>query len=217
MSTPFLTKTGLGVIASLALPAGFMAYRQVAAMPERNEKMRGGLSRIGFWGGLAATATMGLKIAGPLFRSGQNLAALSVLAVATTLPVIGYETFKRIGNWAFPSTQPSEENGLAPQTIPEDLISNQVGNVTESGTPMQGPPQISPQWNGPQIPPQTPPQLYGPDAFTPSWGPAYSPMAYNTGYTMMPSAPYSDPMASLLPPPSSFLPTYGSMPMMRPY
>lgn len=210
-----MNPTGLGVIASMALPVGYMAYRQVAAMPERNEKMRGGLARIGFWGGLAATAGMGLKIAAPLFKTGNNLAALSVLAVASTLPVIGYEALKRIGNWAFPSQPATEttEKGLAPQAIPQDLISNQMGNVTESGSPVHGAPQISPQWNGsqvwngPQIPPPTP---------------GYAQQAYYPTYPPMPvMAPttYGDPNASpfFLPPPSSFLPQHPTMPMMPLY
>ena len=229
MSVPLLNKTGLGIMASMALPVGYMAYRQVAGLPNREEKMRGGFKRVGFWGGLVATAMMGLKVAAPLFTSGKNLAGLCVLAVASTLPVVGYEAFKRIGNWFYPNAASnsanSTESGLAPQAVPADIISNQIGNVTESGSVMPGGNRLSPQWNGQQVPPPMPTpspydrvaSSYGP--YAPSYPPTYSQAAYTMpadptyAYGQMPSG------VPFLPPPSSFLPSYypSAYPMMRPY
>ena len=220
MSIKFLSKTGLGMMASIAIPIGYMISQHITWMGERNQKIRMGLKHAGFWGGLVGTVVMGHKTAFPLLRSGNNIAGLSVLALGAVLPIVGYEASRRIAKWAFPSPQTEEETGLAHKPIPADLISNQLGNVSEISGILPPAKQVSPLWNGQQIPPQMPTR--GADAYTPSYGqpiyntqaaawPIITPAIPDTSYNPAVS------VSPMLPMPGSFLTPYSSSPVMRPY
>lgn len=216
MSIKFFSKTGLGMMASIAIPIGYMISQHITWMGERNQKIRMGVKHAGFWGGLVGTIVMGHKTAFPLLRSGNNIAGLSVLALGAVLPIVGYEASRRIAKWAFPSPPTQEETGLAPKPIPADLISNQLGNINEISGILPSPKQVSPMWNGPQVPAR------GVDVYTPSYGqpfyntqtpawPIITPAIPDTSYTPGPM------LTPMLPMPGNFLNPFPASPMMRPY
>ena len=210
MSIRFLSKTGLGMMASIGIPIAYMISQHISWMGERNEKIRMGLKHAGFWGGLVGTIVMGHKTAFPLLRGGNNIAGLSVLALGAVLPIIGYEAARRIAKWAFPSPKGEVETGLAPNPIPADVISNQLGNVTETSGIMPRPSGMSSQWNGQQMPSDTYVPSYGPPhyGYPSAWqAPIITPAVPDTTYM-------ASPMLPVLPAPGSFL---TPSPVMRPY